>query len=110
MPYITHKSRQYIDHQLDPLLEIVPKLNEGELNYVVSRILNAHLTRRDTINYRHLNQIIGVLECAKQELYRRVAGPYEDKKKHENGDVYEVPQADGSPTQGIQREETTDVR
>jgi len=31
---------------------------------------------------------VGVLECAKMELYRRVAAPYEDKKKEENGDVY----------------------
>jgi hypothetical protein len=40
-------------------------------------------------NYKHINEIIGVLECAKQEFYRRVAAPYEDTKIQENGDVYE---------------------
>jgi len=31
---------------------------------------------------------MGVLECIKQEFYRRAVAPYEDKKKEENGDVY----------------------
>jgi len=35
-----------------------------------------------------INAIIGALECAKLELYRRVAAPYEDDKIAENGDVY----------------------
>ena len=33
-------------------------------------------------------EVLGVLECVKLELYRRVAAPYEDKKCQENGDVY----------------------
>ena len=37
---------------------------------------------------KNLNAIIGALECAKLELYRRVAAPYEDDKIIENGDVY----------------------
>lgn len=32
---------------------------------------------------------MGVLECVKQEYYRRVAIPYEDQAKERNGDVYE---------------------
>ena len=28
------------------------------------------------------------LECAKLELYRRLAAPYEDEKRKETGDVY----------------------
>jgi hypothetical protein len=45
--------------------------------------LKAHGT-----NYALLNELIGVLECAKLELYRRVASPYEDEKIQSNGDVY----------------------
>jgi hypothetical protein len=37
-----------------------------------------------------VNEAIGVLECAKLELYRRVAAPYEDEKIAESGDVYTV--------------------
>ena len=32
--------------------------------------------------------LVGVLECAKLELYRRLAAPYEDLKIEDNGDVY----------------------
>jgi hypothetical protein len=32
---------------------------------------------------------MGVLECVKQEYYRRVASLYEDQAKERNGDVYE---------------------
>lgn len=31
----------------------------------------------------------GVLRCAQLEFYRRVLAPYEDKKRKQNGDVYE---------------------
>jgi hypothetical protein len=31
------------------------------------------------MRYHHINTAIGALECAKLELYRRVAAPYEDK-------------------------------
>ena len=39
--------------------------------------------------YSKINAIIGILECIKLELYRRVAAPYEDVKAAENGDVPE---------------------
>lgn len=42
-------------------------------------------TRRD---YQHYNEVIGVLECAKLEMYRRCVAGYEDMKINVNGDVY----------------------
>lgn len=33
--------------------------------------------------------MVGALECAKLELYRRIAIPYEEQKIQENGDVYD---------------------
>ena len=56
---------------------------DGELNYVVTRILKEVYPLR----YFHLNKAIGVLECIKQEYYRRVTAPYEDIKIQESGDV-----------------------
>jgi hypothetical protein len=38
--------------------------------------------------YDDYNSLIGTLECAKQELYRRKIAAYEDKKIEENGEVY----------------------
>ena len=40
------------------------------------------------VGYHHYNQLIGVLECAKLELYRRLIAPYEDVKIIDDGDVY----------------------
>jgi hypothetical protein len=64
----------------------VPK-EAGELNYLVTRLCDAFLMETG-LSYKNLNQAIGALECAKLELYRRVAAPYEDKKSRENGEVY----------------------
>jgi hypothetical protein len=61
----------------------------GELNYLISTLINEYILR-EGLNYATLNSIVGVLECAKLELYRRIAAPYEDEKCDENGDVYEI--------------------
>ena len=56
---------------------------DGELNYVITRILKESYPLR----YFNLNRAMGVLECAKLEFYRRVVAPYEDIKIKESGDV-----------------------
>jgi len=60
----------------------------GRLNYSISRILGAILNDDERISYARINELVGVLECAKIELYRRIAAPYEDDKSRINGDVY----------------------
>ena len=67
--------------------------SSGDLNYVITQACLAFLDfwkeRNQEENcYEHFNAVIGALECAKQELYRRVVIPYENKKKKENGDVF----------------------
>lgn len=61
--------------------------NAGELNFAITSLIDEYLGRTG-IRYQNINTVIGVLECAKLEVYRRVAVPYEDKKCKENGDVY----------------------
>jgi hypothetical protein len=39
-------------------------------------------------SYQSINDVLGALEGAKLEFYRRIAAPYEDTKIQENGDVY----------------------
>ena len=80
MPYITEESRNQIDDGVFPS-------NEGELNYMISSLLDEYLAEYGC-NYSNLNSVVGVLECAKLEIYRRMAVPYEDAKMRENGDVY----------------------
>ena len=57
---------------------------DGILNYVITRLIDILYKT----SYTDLNAAIGMLECAKQELYRRRLAPYEDEKIKENGDVY----------------------
>lgn len=87
MPYIKQEDRAGFDSVLQHLQ--VPK-TAGELNYVFTWILIQYL-RTNGKNYQHINDVIGALEGAKMEAYRRLAGPYEDQKIAENGDVqYEM--------------------
>ena len=60
----------------------------GSLNFTITRLCDQYICARGGVSYTLLNEVIGVLECAKLELYRRVAAPYEDKKLQANGDVY----------------------
>ncbi len=64
-----------------------PPATAGELNYTVSTIVWEYLKAKG-INYDTINTCIGALECAKLELYRRVAAGYEDEKLRENGEIY----------------------
>jgi len=83
MPYVSTDARSRLDDGGEPE-------DAGELNYVVTKVVDRYLCRKDRLRYAHINEVIGVLECLKLELYRRVAGPYEDAKMEESGDVYDV--------------------
>jgi len=82
MPYITQKERRKFYHGLTFLNPQKP----GDLNFVITSICHEYLTRMGK-DYIHLNEIVGVLECAKQEFYRKIAVPYEEAKEEENGPV-----------------------
>ena len=81
MPYIETKARERIDGGGAPA-------TAGELNYAITRLVDDYLSARGGLRYAHLNEVVGALECAKLELYRRLAVPYEDEKRRETGDVY----------------------
>ena len=87
MPYIKSESRTKYAKVLEELVDILKSLPveevDGELNYVVTKILKGVYALR----YFHINKAVGVLECVKLEFYRRVAVPYEDLKIKESGDV-----------------------
>lgn len=109
MPYIDKKDRELIDSYSDftgmsGLDQFINKLDAlrdsetqrhmayhpGTLNYIITRLCDYWC--RDfsgEANYEKYNAVIGVLECAKLELYRRQVAAYEEKKCLLNGDVYE---------------------
>ena len=88
MPYIPYGDREQIDMQADFLLEDIrntfdtDKL-DGVMNYVITYLLKGLYPPK----YFNYNRAIGMLECVKQEFYRRMVAPYEDTKIEENGDV-----------------------
>jgi hypothetical protein len=108
MPYIKKEDRELIDgasdftmrtgldaffYKLDVLRESKTQsqmaYHPGTLNYIITRLCDYWTKDVDgKATYERYNAVIGVLECAKQELYRRQVVPYEDQKCEENGDVY----------------------
>ena len=95
MPYIKQEHREQLDKALEDLMIAIVTLTEdgkqiipgpGVYNYVISALLSVPYGYKTS--YGKINEAIGVLECAKLELYRRVAAPYEDQKIKEHGDVY----------------------
>ena len=78
----------YIDKRIRGHMHLVDAESEGELNYQITKLIDSYLLRKG-LKYATINTVIGVLECAKLELYRRVAADYEDLKCEENGDVYD---------------------
>jgi len=93
MPYIREDKRKQIESELDQLVIKFLETQDdggtaGRLNYVISSMIGAILKNDRLLSYARINELIGVLECAKMELYRRVAAPYEDDKSRLNGDVY----------------------
>ena len=81
MPYIKQERRNALAASEEPQ-------NAGELNYAITMIVDRYLQSKGGIRYAHLNEVIGAMDCAKMELYRRLAVPYEDQKIKESGDVY----------------------
>jgi hypothetical protein len=79
MPYIKREDRERV-------LQSSEATTPGELNYLFTELIETYI--RGQLNYQRINDVIGALEGAKLEFYRRVAAPYEDSKIAENGDVY----------------------
>lgn len=80
MPYIKQSDRIDLEEGRHPQ-------TAGELNYIITNLLIDY-TYEKGLNYETINSIIGVLESAKLEYYRRLASSYEDTKIQQNGDVY----------------------
>lgn len=83
MPYIDQDRRSEI------LIDSTKISNAGDLNYYISILVDQFIHNKGK-SYAVINEVVGALECAKLELYRRVAAPYEDIKIGQNGDVYTV--------------------
>jgi len=82
MPYIKKENKNRFEIKIDGI-----GINEGELNYLITTLCLYYLESNKE-SYSTYNSIIGALECAKIEMYRRKISLYEDRKIKENGDVF----------------------
>lgn len=95
MPYIPKDERRKLDATINQLVTIIRDMTpetdlsaaDGRLNYTITRLLIGVMELVGLPKYHKYNAAVGVLECAKLELYRRLTAPYEDQKVIENGDV-----------------------
>lgn len=81
MPYIEKADRA----DLEPH-SVREAMTPGELNFQLTALVDGYLA--GNLDYQALNDVIGALECAKLEVYRRIAAPYEDFKRVVNGEVF----------------------
>jgi hypothetical protein len=86
MPYITKEKRAALV-DLESAAEASIQ-TPGELNFCLTAVIMEY-KRLHGLSYQTINDILGALEGAKLEFYRRVAVPYENAKMAENGDVYD---------------------
>lgn len=84
MPYI--KPERRIELSAYPEVQPGGWQGVGELNYLITMLIIDYWEVHG--NYQGINDIVGALEGAKLEFYRRIAVPYEDQKREANGDVY----------------------
>jgi hypothetical protein len=84
MPYISQTERS-------KFTEVIKQTSDaartpGDLNYLITEICHNYM-RNKGIRYTNFNEVIGMLECCKLELYRRQVAPYEDTCVVKNGDT-----------------------
>jgi len=104
MPYIKQQSRDIYKNEIDSLVNkliktfsdeptIITRERAGTLNYLFTTILKQFYGGLNKklgdlpLRYADYNEMIGMLECCKQELYRRSISEYENVCIRVNGDV-----------------------
>lgn len=88
MPYIVQERRK----ELETPVELAPSAypgSPGELNFEFTGAIVNYIDEVG-LNYRTINDVLGALEGAKMEFYRRIVVPYEEKKIAQHGDVYPI--------------------
>ena len=93
MPYIAPQDRPVYDDSIRQLAETLarqsPEKRKGHANYVITQILRGAfgVTTPGGESYSNYADVVGTLECAKLEIYRRWVAPYEDGAIQRHGDV-----------------------
>lgn len=102
MPYIPERQRKTLDSAINDLATRIRQMmvaagdgRAGLVNYSVFSLVCKLLGIKTmhgippigNYGYADLSELLGALGCCKDELYRRIAAPYENLKALENGDI-----------------------
>jgi len=95
MPYISKDRRELLESALSELKLAICGLRAaptpGDMNYVITELLTGYAKDKamsdGLLPYKVINEVVGILECAKLEFYRRAAAPKEDQAIKDNGDI-----------------------
>lgn len=84
MPYLEdNKIRESLKNgELNPF-------DSKELNYLITSICHKYIGNC-SFKDKAINEVIGVLERCKLELYRQIASPFLDDEKSKNGPISEL--------------------
>lgn len=88
MPYIKPNRRKKFEYALDLLSDEIDPLSAGELNFVISMIVNDWANNHEVLSYAVLNEAHGTFLSAAAEFYRRRVVEYEEQAIATNGDIY----------------------
>ena len=89
MPYIKQEDRTAINPltgSAEQRIEYTNIHTAGDIQYAIAVMLKDFMTRKG-LSYQNCNDVMGALDGASKEFYRRVVSPYEDLKLKENGDI-----------------------
>lgn len=86
MPYIEQDERKQYNEEIQTLATELLNKPVGHVNYCITKLLLT-LVREVGESYGTYNNLIGVLECVKLELYMMQVANYERKKRIQNGGV-----------------------
>jgi hypothetical protein len=95
MPYLKHERRvDLLASGLNDLDSRIARhgLAAGDLNYIICTLAQSAKDRavyESKYGYEFLRNLLGEIHEAEQEIRRRLLVPYEVKKRHENGDVFD---------------------
>lgn len=95
MPYIKQDRREDLKSSISKLKTAMRHLEvtvtPGDMNYIITELLTDYARYKamssGMLPYKVINEVIGILECAKLEFYRRAATPKEDQAIKDNGDI-----------------------
>ena len=84
------EDRGQYDNSIEDIVVHLERLEEndmsGHLNYIIFTIIKRYLAKKG-LRYFRLNDILGTLECVKQEVYRTILSDYENSARDKNGDI-----------------------